>query len=378
MNYNDNSNGLNNYPYYLDIMNPQLSIEFSSNQDHMVQELQNSEQQQQEQPKLKAKKKSRGNRKLQRHRRKLRKQGINSNVIISCTTIAAVIASDSEPKKDVELNIHQDMETTTSCTINEAIDHRLPKVKNDRISRQRRKNIKKKIISNQPLDTDELNTMVLTELVKNKDNSMDCENMPDEIFSQMLSTAFIGTNKLDDYFLTEQEKINFVRHYTGLMNRLSYVKLLQEQWDYYYHIGMTQQIWTHRLSRHIGQKYSICYVYGRSKKVIEQRRLGIQKQLQLINNTIASFEKEIVMKFEEHTDCSSEMKVLLSMVNAFVHEHQQKCRDEFEYKRQMLILDATDHQLFQTFFKSKPTRTQVSFNSTIFFYFSCDIFVSFH
>jgi hypothetical protein len=56
------------------------------------------------------------------------------------------------------------------------------------------------------------------------------------------------------------------------------------------------------------------------------------------------------------------------MINAFVHEHQQKARDEFEYKRQILILDATDHRLIQTFFNLKPTKSQVSFNSIIFFF----------
>ena len=80
MNYNGNNNGLSNYPYYLDILNPQLSIEFSSNQNYMVQKLQHSEQQQQ-QPKLKEKKKCCGNRKLQRYRRKLRQQGMNANDI---------------------------------------------------------------------------------------------------------------------------------------------------------------------------------------------------------------------------------------------------------------------------------------------------------
>jgi hypothetical protein len=94
----------------------------------------------------------------------------------------------------------------------------------------------------------------------------------------------------------------------------------------------------------------------------------IQKQLQLIHNTIASFEKEILLKIEQHTACSSEMKVLLSMINTFVHEHQQKARNEFEYKRQILILDATDHCLVQTFFNLKPTKSQVSFNSIIFFF----------
>ena len=379
MNYNDNNNSFSNYPCYLDISNPQQSIEFSSNQDHMVQDLPYSEQQQQ-QAELKEKKKCRGNRRLQRYRRKLRKQGVNSDAMVSCSTVSTTTATDSidsESEKIVEIKNHQNTETTTLSIFNEAFAHQSTTNRNIRINRQRNKNIKKKISLNEPLNINEVNSMVSGELLKNSDNSMDDANIPDEIFYQMLSSAFIDTNKLDDYFLNEQEKIDFVRHYTGLINRLSYVKLLQQQWDYYYHIGITQNIWTHQISKHMAQKNSICYAYGRSKKTIQQRRIEIQKQLQLINKTIESFEKEILLKFEEHTNCSSEIKVLLSMINAFVTEHQQKFRDEFKYKREILIFDATDHQLFQTFFNLKPTKTQVSFNSTIFFFF-CNIFTNSH
>jgi hypothetical protein len=77
----------------------------------------------------------------------------------------------------------------------------------------------------------------------------------------------------------------------------------------------------------------------------------------------------LLLKVEQHTDCSSEIKVLLSTINAFVNEHQQKSRTEFEYKRQILILDATDHRLLQTFFNLKPTKSQVSLSSIIFFFF---------
>ncbi|CAF0881839.1 unnamed protein product [Rotaria sordida] len=54
------------------------------------------------------------------------------------------------------------------------------------------------------------------------------------------------------------------------------------------------------------------------------------------------------------------MKILLSNINTFVHEHQKKSRDEFEYKRQVLILDGTDHRLIHTFFNFKPNKSQIT------------------
>ena len=97
--------------------------------------------------------------------------------------------------------------------------------------------------------------------------------------------------------------------------------------------------------------------------MIQQRRVQIEKQVQQIHNTIQLFEKEILLKVKQTTDLSSEMQILLSMINTFVNEHQQKSRDEFEYKKQMLVLDAADHRLVQTFFNLKPHKSQVRLNS---------------
>ena len=48
---------------------------------------------------------------------------------------------------------------------------------------------------------------------------------------------------------------------------------------------------------------------------------------------------------------SLSMKKLFTIIHQFVQEKQQSLQDEFQYKREMLILDATDHQLLQQFFK---------------------------
>ncbi len=73
INYNNNSKELTNYPWHLDIPNPQQYYSFSSNQGHITHEQQHQQKNQE--------KKSRGNRKLQWYRRKLRKQGINTDAI---------------------------------------------------------------------------------------------------------------------------------------------------------------------------------------------------------------------------------------------------------------------------------------------------------
>ena len=129
------------------------------------------------------------------------------------------------------------------------------------------------------------------------------------------------------------------------------------------------------ISKRVAEKNSICYIYGRSKKIVQQRREQIQRQLQEINRTIQLFEKEVIFKVEQHIDCSLAMKRLLSNINAFVHEYQKKSRDELQYKKQILILDAIDHHLVHTFFTFKPNKSQVRLSTILFFCFSTCYFL---
>jgi hypothetical protein len=85
-------------------------------------------------------------------------------------------------------------------------------------------------------------------------------------------------------------------------------------------------------------------------------------------NAVQLFEEQILLKFAGHIDYSSEMNALSSIINTFNREHQQKLQHEFEYRRQILILDATDHRLVQEFFNLKPNKSQIRINSIIFFF----------
>jgi phosphoenolpyruvate synthase/pyruvate phosphate dikinase len=109
MNYNNNSQELTNYPWYLDIPTHQHYYSFSSNQGHITQE----QQYQQE----KEKQKSRGNRKLQRYRRKLRKQGMNADAI--ARSIEEWVNIDSSKSNQIE----QQKKDTTTSLINVPVLH---------------------------------------------------------------------------------------------------------------------------------------------------------------------------------------------------------------------------------------------------------------
>ena len=189
---------------------------------------------------------------------------------------------------------------------------------------------------------------------------------PDQVFDRMLLTSFPVEEKLDQ-FLNGKDKVEFIRRYTGLLDQLFYLKLKQAQWDYYLQIAQRQNIWTNRVPKLLAEKNSMAHAYGRSKSMIGQRRIQIERKLEHVQNAIAQFEQQTLSQSVPNVDYSSELNSLPSIVRTFVQENQQQVRSELEYKRKMLDLNATDHRLVQAFFDLKPKKGQVSVQRTRFF-----------
>ena len=180
----------------------------------------------------------------------------------------------------------------------------------------------------------------------------------DHVFEQMLFAAFQNEEKLV-HLLNGKDQIEFIRCYTDLLGHLFYLKLLLDQWNYYHQIGIAQNIWTNRVPKHVAEKNSMEHAYGRSKRMIEQRRTQIQQKLEHSQNALVQFEQQMLSQSVPNIDYSSEMNSLSSIVRTFVQEKQEQLCVEFEHKRNMLILDATDHRLVRSFFDLKPNKGQV-------------------
>lgn len=97
---------------------------------------------------------------------------------------------------------------------------------------------------------------------------------PDPNLDQMSGTSFQNEVKLAQLF-NGKNKMEFIHCYADLLSYLSYLKLQQAQWGCFHQMGMTQDIWTNRISKHEAAKNSIVHTYGRSKLIIEQYRAQI-------------------------------------------------------------------------------------------------------
>ncbi len=149
-----------------------------------------------------------------------------------------------------------------------------------------------------------------------------------KVFKEMLLTT-ISTDTDDnslDKLLDIEETLIFIRQLTQLLNKLNYFKLQGEQSTYFYNLGMTEGIWTGRVSKNMAIINSMSYSYGRSKVLIEQRHKKCKKDLQKIQIDIDEHMQQIPLS-------TVDMDKLMTILIDLVHVNQYELRMKLERRR---------------------------------------------
>jgi hypothetical protein len=152
--------------------------------------------------------------------------------------------------------------------------------------------------------------------------------------------------------LNNEETWTFIRQLTHLINQSNYLKLQEEQWAYYYQLGIRDRIWTGRVSKRMAREHSMCFAYGRSKHIVEQRYKKFQRQLEQITSDI---DKHITQTTIPVLDLTMTKMIVTDLVNAT----QSTLRVELERRRAMLEFDARDHQCIHSFYDLKSSQAEV-------------------
>lgn len=183
--------------------------------------------------------------------------------------------------------------------------------------------------------------------------SSDYITMSNIKFKQILSTYALTHFHIDllDEYLDTEEKITFIRQLIQLIDKLNYFKLQDEQWSYYYQLGLNEGIWTGRVSKKMAHDNSMSHTYGRRKRLIEQRRTYFQEQLKTITRQI--------QQHLQQPHLNMDTGKLMIILNDFIDKDNYHLRIELERRRQILKFDAKDHQLVQIFYQLKPRKTEV-------------------
>ncbi|CAF3414908.1 unnamed protein product, partial [Rotaria sp. Silwood2] len=144
----------------------------------------------------------------------------------------------------------------------------------------------------------------------------------------------------------------FIRQLTQLVNKLNYSQLQNEQWSYYYNLGMTEGIWNGRVSKKMADANAMCYTYGRSKILIKQRLDKYKLQCEQVQHAINEHMKQAPIIID--------MTNLMNMINSLIHKDQHQLRLELDRRKTMLRLDAEEHKLVDHFYTLKPRQTEIN------------------
>ncbi|CAF3160897.1 unnamed protein product [Rotaria sp. Silwood2] len=161
----------------------------------------------------------------------------------------------------------------------------------------------------------------------------------------------MNTDTLSE-LLNQKEILLFIRQLTQLVNKLNYSQLQNEQWSYYYNLGMTEGIWTGRVSKKMAEANSMCYTYGRSKVLIKQRFEKYKQQCPQIQETINEHLKQIPPDID--------MTLVTNVINSLIHKDQHQLRLELDRRKTILRLDAEEHKLVDHFYTLNPRQTEIN------------------
>ncbi|CAF4027856.1 unnamed protein product [Adineta steineri] len=336
----------------------------------------NNEQQQRQQQEesRKKKKKSRGNRKLQRFRAKLKKQGLNAEAI----TMMINTYNDRSNQHDIENvedPVNQDINVQDLVQLNQQEVRNVLEDIVTRVTTKRKREIRPTGVTTsvsqismvqppekRPRSATTTTTTTATTVnnvvqPKNKSKKTTSDMKPnylntsDHIFKKMLSTAFEGADYICPLFDT-REKLQYARVYAQLLNDLFYLRLKQDFWNDYYNILVTTGVWSMKLSKQFIKENRLDYVQFVTQKNVEKYQQTTVEQL-----------KQAEIKLNQHKQIefgqSIDLQKLSTIILAFVRNGQHKLSADFQYKKSLLRFDTNDYRLLQAFYDLKPSNDQI-------------------
>jgi hypothetical protein len=177
----------------------------------------------------------------------------------------------------------------------------------------------------------------------------------DRIFKQMLSSAAAIENDGHKIFqcLNTVEKLRLVRELTEATNDYYFKDLQRQLWQEYYELGLKEGTWTSRVSINFAHKHNTCQIYGRSKSSIEQHQATITHDLQSIKTQLDQYKQQLDISIKEWQP-SIDLYTLSYAINECVKKGQKRLKQEFDFKKEILILDSKDHQCLNKFYNLQP------------------------
>lgn len=215
---------------------------------------------------------------------------------------------------------------------------------------------KKTIISSEdsvtlqnPMNNDDKQESIISCLEKFKPRYL---KVSDRVFKRILADGIENGFKLVEC-LNTTEKLHIVREITEITNNLYFKDFEQKLWQDYYNISLKDNNWKSKITRKFAKRNNIHRRHTPSQSYIQERLTIISKQKELIRNQLQEYLTKLLKEVEQWQP-SIDGTLLSHAINECVRHSQQRLKEEFEYKKEMLTLDCNDHQLLTKFYELKP------------------------
>ena len=178
------------------------------------------------------------------------------------------------------------------------------------------------------------------------------------IFKDMLSNA-ISDGTIIKQCLNKNEKLQLIRQVTEIVNNLYYIDLQLQLWREYYNLGMKEGIWRSNLSKLFAKQHHTCHSCGFAKHIVEERQKLITQQRTQVATELGRVSMQLQSE-ARNWQPAVDMNILSDAINRCVIRAQRRLREEFVYKKAIIVFDSNDHQSIQKFYDSHPNGEQVS------------------
>lgn len=185
--------------------------------------------------------------------------------------------------------------------------------------------------------------------------------VPDHTFVRMLSKAIKNGEQIIPW-LDTKENIAFIRQMARVTNNIRYFDLQRQLWDDHYNLGFKEGFWGMELSRSYAKQHRVCRAYSYQKNVIEARQMMAKNELQRNIDTL----QKCLLELETNARSWQppiDPYLLSYAIDEFVQHGQKRLRDDVDYKKKMLHINASDQYLIRSFYWLQPTQEQVSSNN---------------
>ncbi|CAF1535561.1 unnamed protein product, partial [Adineta steineri] len=296
-----------------------------SNEDNEMTSLLPNTTYEQQQQQEKKKKKCRGNRKIQRYRRQLYGQGLDSDTVNKLVEERlhvseqqqqqqqdqAATSSKTDTTQNLKVYIPLDRVTLPNLSRSTSIDSIEMTPKRKRFLLTPTPTVETRTILDKPLSqlsisnrnpkkkktTTTITTTTNPQLNDNNDDLLvnSSENykpsylkVSDRIFKQLLSNSIDNGHETISC-LDTNEKLHFVRQMTEITNNLYFKDLQRQLWLEYYNSSIEDDNWESKITNRYAHQHNTCRMYKPKKSLIEQRQIKVARQIQEIGSELQDY-----------------------------------------------------------------------------------------